>query len=144
MKLTTAYENKHNQGIDDCNTFFFNENIYNCNIVPWCHDTTTLPDRVHESSPNQLVLCLVCPYLLVIYITVYFFKEPRLLMTLQLQPLENIVGKEENAGYQHFLLFLQCFLPIPKRISGFESHLFCRLQILTILTSLKFCPLVKS
>ena len=23
--------------------------------------------------------------------------------------LENIVGKEENAGYQHFLLFLQCF-----------------------------------
>ena len=24
--------------------------------------------------------------------------------------LENIVGKGENAGYQHFLLFLQCFL----------------------------------
>ena len=23
--------------------------------------------------------------------------------------LENIVGKEENAGYKHFLLFLQCF-----------------------------------
>ena len=23
--------------------------------------------------------------------------------------LENIVGKEENAGYQHFLLFTQCF-----------------------------------
>ena len=22
---------------------------------------------------------------------------------------ENIVGKEENAGYQHFLLFPQCF-----------------------------------
>ena len=22
---------------------------------------------------------------------------------------ENIVGKGENAGYQHFLLFLQCF-----------------------------------
>ena len=22
---------------------------------------------------------------------------------------ENIVGKEENAGYQHFLLFIQCF-----------------------------------
>ena len=22
---------------------------------------------------------------------------------------ENIVGKRENAGYQHFLLFLQCF-----------------------------------
>ena len=24
---------------------------------------------------------------------------------------ENIVGKGENAGYQHFLLFPQCFLP---------------------------------
>ena len=24
--------------------------------------------------------------------------------------VENIVGKGENAGYQHFLLFLQCFL----------------------------------
>ena len=23
--------------------------------------------------------------------------------------LENIVGKEENAGYQHILLFPQCF-----------------------------------
>ena len=23
--------------------------------------------------------------------------------------VENIVEKEENAGYQHFLLFLQCF-----------------------------------
>ena len=23
--------------------------------------------------------------------------------------IENIVGKEENAGYQHFLLFAQCF-----------------------------------
>ena len=24
---------------------------------------------------------------------------------------ENIEGKGENAGYQHFLLFPQCFLP---------------------------------
>ena len=26
-----------------------------------------------------------------------------------LDKIENIVGKEENAGYQHFLLFQQCF-----------------------------------
>ena len=26
------------------------------------------------------------------------------------EPFENIVGKEENAGNQHFLLFLHCFL----------------------------------
>ena len=25
--------------------------------------------------------------------------------------LENIAGKEENAGFQHFLLFPRCFLP---------------------------------
>ena len=28
------------------------------------------------------------------------------------ESFENIVGKGENAGNQHFLLFLQCFLPI--------------------------------
>ena len=26
-----------------------------------------------------------------------------------LDKIENIVGKEENAGYQHFLLVLKCF-----------------------------------
>ena len=26
-----------------------------------------------------------------------------------LKMVENIVGKEENTGYQHFLLFAQCF-----------------------------------
>ena len=30
------------------------------------------------------------------------------------KPFENIVGKGENAGFQHLLLFPQCFLPIPK------------------------------
>ena len=29
---------------------------------------------------------------------------------LILERIENIVGKGENAGYQHFLLFSQCFL----------------------------------
>ena len=30
-------------------------------------------------------------------------------MKFVLRWVENIVGKGENAGYQHFLLFLQCF-----------------------------------
>ena len=52
-----------------------------------------------------------------------------------MNPFENIVGKGEIAGNQHFLLFPQCylrapFLPIPKRISVFNVHLFCRLQML--------------
>ena len=41
------------------------------------------------------------------------FADDRLKMAqvakLILDKIENIVGKEENAGYQHFLLFLQCF-----------------------------------
>ena len=39
-------------------------------------------------------------------------------------PFENIVGKGKNAGNQHFLLFPQYFLPVPRQISVFESHLF--------------------
>ena len=58
--------------------------------------------------------------------------------------LENIVGKEENAGNQHFLLFPQCFLLFPAQISVFESLLFCCLQMLSIWSKPKFCCLVKS
>ena len=63
-------------------------------------------------------------------------------MTLYKKPFENIVGKGENAGNQHCLLFPQCFLPFPKQSSIFQSHLFCRLQILSNWTSLKICHLV--
>ena len=44
------------------------------------------------------------------YHTIATFNEPE---NLKKKPFENIVGKEENAGNQHFLLFLQCFLPFP-------------------------------
>ena len=32
------------------------------------------------------------------------------------QLFENIVGKGENAGNQHFPLFPQCFIPFPEQI----------------------------
>ena len=51
-------------------------------------------------------------------------------MTLGMKTSENIAGKGENAGNQHFLLFPQCFLPFPKQISIFWSHLFYHLQML--------------
>ena len=35
-------------------------------------------------------------------------------MTLKRKAFENIVGKEENAGNQHFLLSPQCFFILPK------------------------------
>ena len=63
---------------------------------------------------------------------------------LEKEVFENIVEKGENAGNQHFLRFLQPFLPFPIQISNFQSHLFCGLQMLLILTSPKFCYLVKS
>ena len=37
------------------------------------------------------------------------------------EPLENIVGKGENAGNQHFLLFLQCFTLKKTKIKIFGS-----------------------
>ena len=34
---------------------------------------------------------------------------------------ENNVGKEENAGNQHFLLFSQCFLTLHDKVQSFGS-----------------------
>ena len=56
---------------------------------------------------------------------------------------ENIVGKGENAGNQHVLLFQQCFQPNLREKSAFELRLFYRLQILSVWSSAKFCVLVK-
>ena len=40
---------------------------------------------------------------LTLYHTIPTFNDP------EKEGLENIVGKRENAGYQHFLLFPECF-----------------------------------
>ena len=46
--------------------------------------------------------------------------------------VENIVGKGENAGYQHFPLFLQCF---QKDISwGCKKLELCGIELRTFLT----------
>ena len=57
---------------------------------------------------------------------------------------ENIVGKEENPGNQHFLLFQQPFLLFPKQISIFKPCLSWNLQMLWIRISLKCCCLTKN
>ena len=60
---------------------------------------------------------------------------------------ENNVGKEENVGHQHFLIFTQRFLGLPFKnpISkfGVRLHSFFRLQMLRFWTSLQFCLLVE-
>ena len=70
--------------------------------------------------------------------------QSQLLMTLRNEAFENNLGKGETAGNQHFLLFQNCFQSSKKQNSVFKSHLFCRLQKLSIRTSLKFCRLEKS
>ena len=40
------------------------------------------------------------------------------------KPNKNIVGKGENAGNQHFLLFQQCFPPFDREIATFEPNEF--------------------
>ena len=61
---------------------------------------------------------------------------------LEEETFENIVGKGESAGNQHFLFFRQCFLPYLKQILIFQSHASCRLQMLSIWTSLKISRLL--
>ena len=52
--------------------------------------------------------------------------------------VENIVRKGEIACNMQFLLFLQCFLPGMALIFPFKCTLKCRLQFVSIWTSLKF------
>ena len=46
------------------------------------------------------------------------FADDKLNVKVVFHKIENIVGKEENAGNQHFLLFPQCF---PKAFSSSAS-----------------------
>ena len=61
---------------------------------------------------------------LTLYYTVLTFND------IEKEAFENIVGKGENAGNQHFLLFPQCILPFPNQILIVHLELFCHLQML--------------
>ena len=60
-----------------------------------------------------------------------YTTQSQLLTTPYRRPFETIVGKGENVGDQHFLLFPQCFLLFPNQISIFQLHSFCCLQMLS-------------
>ena len=51
-----------------------------------------------------------------------FHKQSLVFMAVHKKAFENIVGKGENAGNQHFLLLSQCFLPYQRPISSFKQH----------------------
>ena len=54
---------------------------------------------------------------LALYNTILTFNDPK--------AFENNLGKGENAGNQHFLLFPKCFLTIPKTNFNFFMHIYC-------------------
>ena len=58
-------------------------------------------------------------------------------MTFVLGKVENIVGKGEKAGYQHFLLFSQYFCIDQRQLFPFESYIFCGLKMLRIWLTIK-------
>ena len=70
------------------------------------HSTTII-----DAYPNSLP-CIPCDILYSIKLKVHVFTSFKLNIRLDLEfvfhRLENIVGIEENAGNQHFLLFPQC------------------------------------
>ena len=72
------------------------------------------------------------------------FPQSWHLMTLKKNTFKNIIGKGENAGNQHFLLFPWYFLFYQRKKSSFQQHSFCRLHKLSIWNRLKFCILVFS
>ena len=88
-----------------------------------------LPDFVTLNLTKLLIGCMVWPFT----------------TQSQLSTNPETGGFWENAGTcnQYFLLYTKYFLPFPKQISNFESHIFCCLQFLWFWTSLEFCRLVE-
>ena len=63
-------------------------------------------------------------------------------MTKGKTPFENIMGKEENAGSQHFLHFLQCFLPYQRQIPSFKPQVIVCKVLKTDLSRIFFLGMV--
>ena len=59
------------------------------------------------------------PAKLTLYHTTPTFNDPE-----KKEAFENIVGKGEKAGNQHFLLFPQCFLPSQKQFLFLRCNYF--------------------
>ena len=56
---------------------------------------------------------------------------------------KHFAKRRKNTGKQHCLLFALSFLPYQRKITLFDTHCNHRLQMLSVLTRLKFCCLVK-
>ena len=70
-------------------------------------------------------------------------KQCHVFMIPGKKPFENIAGKGENAGNQHFLLFSQCFLHFPRSNFIFIISFILLSTNVWIWFSKKNCRLVK-
>ena len=100
-----------------------------CRLGLWHRENLSI-----ANSWTQVSLLWKCKRTWVDSLCRCFTTQSRLLTTLMQRPFENVVGKGENAGNQHFLLFPQCFLYCVWQKSFLQLH-FCRPW---------FCCLVKS
>ena len=67
-----------------------------------------------------------------------FLKEALIFTCLQYKSFENIVGKQEIAHSEQFLLFPECFQPLWRTFCNFHPIRNCLLQICPVWKSLKF------
>ena len=90
--------------------------------------------------------CISLPFQCKVVLFISLTHVHDFLTTLRSNPVENIVGKGENAGNQHFLLLPQCFLLFPEvHVNLLFSHIYFVVCImLSSWSGLTFCPLVKS
>ena len=88
------------------------------------------------------------PFYLVFYCSIRLYLSSSGLKVLTFTDLEGKdcrkhCGKGENASKKHFFpIYSKCFLPYQEQILSLESLLICRLQLLSIWTSLTYCCLV--
>ena len=68
----------------------------------------------------------------------HFATQSGILMILKNKSFEKIVGKGEIVSNQHFLLFQENFLPVPKRSTCNIYFVVCIIMF-SVWTSLKFC-----
>ena len=117
LKIHIAVENIVRKGEIACNKQFL---LFSQCFLPYMvlifHLKCTLTCRLHLVSIWTSLKCCQC---------------------------ENIVRKGEIACNKQFLLFSQCFLPYMVLIFHLKCTLTCRLHLVSIWTSLKFCRLLQ-
>ena len=152
LNLIPELEVSHDPDFDQCEILQYQKfqwiicegaNLWLLNPTPILFADRADQDQTAMNIQSDLVSSLSNTKILILH-NKLLTTQTRLLTALKKMPFQNIVEKGENAGNQHFLLFLQCYLPFPKQISGFQSHLFYHMQMLSIWKSLKIGRMVKS